>query len=284
MVNKSLLAVSLALLAIGVGRPAQADPKFLEAYPDIFGARTFLGSPSDSRPKDAYQNQESGEGNARKRAFIVGAFGRFTGSDFPPYTAVGGGVGYADVSSAAHPWEVKVQGYDYNPHRLGFIDPADRLGLDATAKFVVWQSAHSYLPVISLVGRYRNINGFFNRWDAGIALDQKIVNHLYVTGNAGYGTADYVHSNIVGNSFNDHSAFVSGAGLTWEIGRKLSLAGNYVPDNAVENEDFWAAALTYAVNNDLAISGGGGKHKTFFAQVTYKIGKRGEATSAAQQK
>jgi len=280
MVRKSLLALSLALLAVGVGRPAKADPKFLEAYPDIFGARTLLGSPSDSRPKDALQNQESGD-NARSHAFTVAAFGRFTGGAFPPYTTVGGGFAYTDVSGS-HPWEVKVGGYDFNPHSLAGFDPPSRLGLDGTAKIVAWQSRNSYLPVVSLYGRYRNINQIFHRWDGGIAVDQKVVSHVFVTGNVGYGNTDIVHTGILGG-VGDHSALTSGGGLTWEITKKLSLAGDYAPKNAVEFEDFWTAQLSYAASRNLAVSAGGGKHKTFFGQVSYKFGK-GASTAAAQQK
>jgi len=282
MVRKSLLAASLALLVVGVGRPAKADPKFLESYPDIFGARTLLASPSDSRPKDAVQNQESGEGNARNNAITVGAFGRFTGSAFPPYTTIGGGLAYTSAGGS-HPWEVKIAGYDFNPHSVAGFDPPGRLGDDATVKIIAWQPKESYLPVLSVVGRYRNINHIFHRWDATLALDEKVFNHLFVTGNVGYGTTDIVHTGILG-TVADHSAMTSGAGLTWEISRKLSLAGNYVPKNATEFEDFWGAQLSYAVNNNLAINAGGGKHKTFFGQVTYKIGKRSGTAAAVQQK
>jgi len=285
MVRKSLLAASLALLAVGVGRPAKADAKFLEAYPDIFGARTLLGSPSDPRPKDAIQNQETGEGNARKSAFIVGAFGRFaSGEHTLPFTAVGGGLGYTSVSGS-HPWEVKIGGYDFNPHSLApGINPAGRLGLDATAKIIAWQPAQSYLPVVSLVGRYRNINDFFHRWDGTIAFDEKVMKSVYVTGNVGYGSTDFVRTSLLGFGAPEKSGITAGAGLTWAVSRKLSLAGNYVGDTAVEPEDFWSAAITYAANNDLSFSAGGGKHKTFFGQLIYKFGKRGESTAAAQQK
>ena len=62
------------------------------------------------------------------------------------------------------------------------------------------------------------------------------------------------------------------------------IGANYVPKNATEFEDFWGAQLSYAVNNNLAINAGGGKHKTFFGQVTYKIGKRSGTAAAVQQK
>jgi len=275
MVRKSLLALLLVLPALGAGRPAGADPKFLEAYPDIFGARTLLGSPTDARPKDAIQNQETGEGNGRNSAFILGGFGRFS-SGPGPYTAAGGGIGYSHAGGA-HPFEVKVAGYDFNPHSVGGFDLPGRLGIDGTAKFILWQSPNAGLPVVSAVGRYRNINNIFHRWDAALAVDQKVFSKMYITGNLGYGSIDTVGFG------GDHSAFVSGVGATYEISPKLSIAANYVPENAVENRDFWSAALTYAVNRDLAISGGGGKDDTFFGQFTYKFGKRGGTAAAAQK-
>ena len=70
MIRKSLLAASVMVLALGAGKAASAEPVFLEPYGELNSARTFSSSPADSRPKDALQGQNSGEG-AKANSFII---------------------------------------------------------------------------------------------------------------------------------------------------------------------------------------------------------------------
>jgi len=282
MVRNSLIAASLALLVAGAAGPVRADAKFLEPYTDIFGARTFLGSPTDTRPKDAWQNQESGEGNARSSAFIIAPFGRFQSGRgaFLPYTAAGGTVGWATNSLRGHPLEISANLYDFNPHPAFGFNLDHRLGVDGKLKFVLWEPRQSGLPVISLVGRFRHLDNLLDRYDAVLAFDQKITNDLYFTGNLGYGRNDF---RGVFRGVRDVDGFVAGAGLTYQIHPKLSFSANYVPTVVIDGEDLYGFSAVYAANRDLAISVGGGKHVNFYGQISYKFGPRGGGAAQTQK-
>src|SRR5436190_2022117 len=130
MLRKCLFAASLVVLAAGGGRPAGADPKFLEEYGGKFG---------------------------------------------------GGG-------------------------------DSTQFGFDGVGKFTVWggyRKDYAYVgPVISIVGRYRDIDRFQKRYDVLVAADQQVTRNLYVTGNAGYAN----QNPDFGSSTDD---FVFGFGATW---------------------------------------------------------------------
>jgi hypothetical protein len=262
MVRKSLVAVTLALLAFGAGRPAAADQKFLEPYGEIFGARTLLGSPNDLRPRDAIQGQE--EVGGRASAFIVNPFWRVQG--FPGggrATTLGGSLAYAGQVGANNPFQLWSNLYAFNPH--GPV--STRFGFDVGGKLVLWQPANVNLPVVSGFAQYRNIDLFgFNRIDAGIALDQRITDNIYLTGNVGFGYSDFDFTPST-------TDVVAGVGLTWRVSPRISFSGDYVISNDVDGEDRWSIAGIYAVNQDLAVRLGGGKRDTFFANATYKFGR-----------
>jgi len=260
MLRKTLLAASLALLAFAAAKPASATPTFLEPYGDIFGARTFLSSPADSRPKDALQTQESKKENPTRRIIAQG-FVR----DSDLFFLGGGGLGYADVSNPSHPWSINANIFDADPDGPG----TDVIGFDVNGKFVLWQPASANLPVVSVVGRFMRITNAADRFDALLAADQRLTKDLYLTANLGYGNVDFDGGGNV-------DAFVPGFGLTWSVSPKLSVSANYIVDNAAEvfhdagGGDFWSASATYTFNHPLAVRAGGGKHGTVFANI---IGK-----------
>src|SRR5687768_7087048 len=137
MNRKWLFLVSLGLLA-GVARPGSADPKFLEPYGNIFGARTFLSLTDDARVKDALQNQPTGDEDGKDRFLATGFYRRF---DLPRERAgdldvdiLGGGLAYARGGSR-RAWSLNFNfiGADAESGADSFnLD-----GFDISAKFVV---------------------------------------------------------------------------------------------------------------------------------------------------
>jgi hypothetical protein len=262
MVRKSLLVASLATLALVTGRPASAAPTFLEPYADIFGARTFLASPTDKRPKDVLQTQPSKKENPERR-FLVHGFAR----DNDRYLLAGGGVGYADVSRPNNPWSVNVSIFNMDPDGPG----RNEVGWDITGKLVLWTPDRDNLPVVSVIGRFIDLKRQVERFDILLAADQKITDDLYLTVNLGYGHNDFDVRGVP-----SVGAFVPGFGATYRLSPRLSVSGNYTARNAAEvfhgrrGEDFWSAAATYTIDRNFAVRAGGGKHNTVFAQL---IGK-----------
>ncbi len=265
MVRKTLIAASLALLAIGGARPSSADARFLESYGEIFGARTIIGRPNDARPKDAIHGQEDGE-DARTSAFFISPFyhNRGYGGGFRRETFAGATLGYAGAIGDRNPYQIWSSLYSYNLH--GPVD--NRFGFDVGGKFTLWQPANENLPVVSFVGQYRDIDLFgFNRLDLLVALDQRITNNLFLTGNIGWGRGDVAGAGDVDD-------LIAGVGLTWRAAPRLSFSADYLIDNDVDGEDRWTLSGAYALNEDLAVRLGGGKHETFFGNVIWKFGGR----------
>ena len=273
MVRKSLLVATLAVLAVGGGRAAQADPVFLEPYGELFSARTFQASPNDPRPKDAFQGQRAADEEGNPASIVISP--SFWLTDIP----LGGGLstdlmlygltfGYAS-GIGNNPWSLTgtVFGLDIDPPGAG---DATAIGFDVAGKFVVWQPADN-LPVVSLVGRYMGAINQFHRWDVGVAADQKITNNVYGTVNLLYSRFNFNG----GGSFDD---FKPGLGLTWSISPKLSLSGNYIFNNDADSLqsvsptgiDTWSIAATYLLNQQASIRFGGGKHETFFANLNWR--------------
>lgn len=262
MLRKTLLAASLALLAFVAAKPASATPTFLEPYGDIFGARTFLGSSADTRPKDALQTQEPNKENPTRRIIAQGFI-----RDSDLFFLGGGGFAYADSSNPRNPWSINVNIFNASPDGFG----SDEVGFDVNGKFVLWQPTSPNLPVVSVVGRFMRVSDRFDRFDALIAADQRLTKELYLTANLGYGNVDFDFQNV-----NSVDAFVPGFGLTWIVSPKLSVSANYIVDNAAEvfhdggGGDFWSASATYTFNRTVAVRAGGGKHGTAFLNL---IGK-----------
>ena len=252
MVKKTLLAASL-LLAVGAGRPASADPKFLEPYGNIFAARTFLAAPGDDRPKDALQGQESKVQDPQRRLILSPFFrtGNALGTDVD-VDYFGVGVGYASVANPRHPWSLSGSYYNVEADFGPFDVEADVF--DIVGKFVLWQGANPSTPAISAIGRYQAFSDDIDdRIDVLLAADQRITDSIFLTANVGW--ADQ-----------DENDFVAGIGGTWRAPGmpKLSLSLDYQIDNDLDQEDFWTLSALYAIDRTSTLRVGGGKHNTWF--------------------
>ena len=256
MIKKSLFAASLALLAVGAGRSASAGPVFLEPYGEIFGARTFISSPADSRPKDALQTQDTRKEEPTQR-FLVSPFVRDDDNVF----LIGGGLAYANAANPRHPWSLNFNYANVDIDGTNF----DFNVFDINGKIVAWQPDDPKLPVVSLVGRYQDFEDIGNRWDILVAADQGLGKDLYFTANLGWANADPDFAS------DDESDFVAGVGLTWKAMKKLSVSANYVIDNDVDGEDFWSISAFWTFDEMSAVRVGAGKHGTVFANYIAKF-------------
>jgi hypothetical protein len=267
MFKRSLLAASLAVLAFGAVRPASADPKFLDTYGGIYSARPLMGIPDDDRPKDAIMAQKNKEG--KDSSFYASPFYRFSrfhfgnGDGFFDVMQYGGSFTYANVRSEKHPIQLQANIFNTNldVHFRGRHNETDISGGDFVGKLGLMVPKSAGAPAVSFVGRYQKIENAGSRVDALLAVDQRVAQGLFLTGNVGYGLND------PDSNPHDTDAIVSGVGFTWSPSRwpKLSLSGDYTLDNALDGEDFWSASLAYSFTNRAAIRVGGGKNSTIFA-------------------
>lgn len=253
--RRTSLIAGLAALAAAAASPAAANPKFLEPYFDIFGARTILAAQGDTRPKDALQGQMSEKENPTRR-WAVG-FQGFNADGGADTTRLGGGLTYADAGSARHPWQASFNAWHQNN-----AGAADFSGYDFVAKYVLLTPQNEHAPVVSVVARYVGFSDSTNRWDALLAADQKITRDVYFTANVGWGK-------LTVPGFGDD--LVAGLGANWRACSQLSFFINYVIDNDVDGEDTWAAGGTWAVNQRFSMHFGGGKHQLFFGSIAAKF-------------
>jgi len=266
MVRKLVLAGALVALAFGVGRPAAADPKFLEEYGDIFGARPLLDT-GDTTPLNALQGQAE---KGKDLSFFVSPF--FRRMDVPggDVWLAGGGVGVNGGTTGAHPWQVYADFFNTRGEP-DFGDSFDRFGWDVVGKFGVWdlskKARKGFAPVVSVFGRYQDIQSFGHRWDVGLAVDQKVANTVYLTGNLGWAEGHPRH-------FGSQSDIVPGVGLTWAPMRRVSLSADYVVDNDVDGGDSWSVNAAYKFGRDLSARIGGGEHDTLFGNLIWRFGAR----------
>jgi hypothetical protein len=262
--KSALIAASLALLVVGVGRPATADSLFMEEYGDIFGARTPTASPADNRPKNAVTAQKKKDDNGGE--LVVSPFYRQINVHGLLFSEYGGGLAW-DGGSDHHPYSI--EGDFFNSHFEEDGATADRFSWAGQGKFVVWQPADKNLPVLSVVGRYEHFNGIENRIDVAAAADERVTQNIYVTANLGL-----AHTEGPNGGF-DQNDFAPAVGATWHPSRwsHLSLSGDYVIKNNVDGIDFWSVSAAYALSNRTAIRVGGGKENTFFGNLLWKWGK-----------
>lgn len=265
MFKKSLIAAALALLAVGTGQSASAAPLFLETYPDIFGARTFLQAEGDSRPGDPIQDRASKDVENPKTRFVVNPFLRTTDVRGGDITFYGGSLGYANSANAKHPWQVYVDIFNTNVDLAG--GDRDHFSYAPTFKWVAF-GADRRGPVVSFVGRFADFNGLSERWDALVAIDQNLGQNLFLTGNVGWGRFD-------ADRGGDDDDLVAGVGATWrpKQWRGISLSADYVIDNDVDGEDFWGVGLQWAPDAQSVIRVAGGKHRTVLVNWVWKFDK-----------
>jgi hypothetical protein len=262
MLKKTLIAVSLGILAFGLGRPAAAQNTFLDEYGLISGARPAQGVRDANTPKNALQGQELE--NAPKTAFIAGGF--FGRQDFGPgdVTRWGGGIGYVGAQNAAHPYQLSASFYNTSLDIGSFDD--DFFGWSVGGKYVINLPKSGSDPVFSVVGTFTDVSDLGESLFFGLAVDQKVTPSLYLTGNLGW-----LHAQN-GADAND---LYGGLGATLTSGRwsRLSLSADWQFENDITGEELWTVSALYAVNNNLALRVGGGKHDLVFANVYLKRAK-----------
>lgn len=264
---KSPITAALALLAAGICGPASADLKLFEPYGGIYSARTFLGSASDTRPKDAVQNQTP-KGGAANHGFAISPLFADSNGRGTDLTSYGGTIGYANSRSPRHPWQIQGEALN-NDVRVRRGVGTDILQLGLTGKYVLFQPEDEDLPVVSFVGRWVNYEAFGQRYDLLIAADQKVGRRMFATANAGWASISCDCS---------HTAMVAGLGLTYVVSPRLSLSGDYTLSNAVDGSDLWTVAASYAFSRNSILRIGGGKNSTLgqnrgliFANYVFKF-------------
>jgi hypothetical protein len=260
MLKKTLIAVSLGLLALGMGRPAAAQATFLSEYGLLEGARPAQAIADNNQPKNALQAQNLGDA---KTAWILGGF--FSRQDFTGGDAMqwGGGIGLVGMQNPKHPWQLTASAYNVNLD-AGPVDE-DFFGWSVSGKYVLSLPSNGKEPVFSVYGRYADVNDFGETINFGLAVDQKVTPSLYLTGNVGW-----LHQENGGDENDLFGGF--GATLTSGRMRKLSLSADYTFENDLMGDDAWTVSAIYAVNNNLAFRVGGGEDSLVFANIYYKRG------------
>lgn len=259
MVRNTLIVASLALLAVGVGGKAQADP-----YVSIFSARPDLASPKDTRPQDALQSQAS-KVEAPKSRLLVDFFGGRSSTSHTDFTQFGGGFAYANVATESHPWQLGTSFFTTNVSPDAAPD-ADFFGWNINGKFVVWNPAKANLPVVSLIGSFTKVHDNGEISDIVLAADQKLTKDIFATVNLGWSNFD---SQFGGGD----SDFRPGIGATWHPSglKRFSLSADYVFKNDVDLEDTWGISALWAVDKTSSVQLSGGKHELFFGRYVAKF-------------
>jgi hypothetical protein len=263
MLKNTLIAVSLGILAFGVGRPAAAQTTFLNEYGLLSGGRVAQGVKDSVVPRNALQGQRLEE--EPKNTFVFS--GGFSRQDLGVGDTMtwGGGIGLIGVQNPDHPWQLTASAFNTNLDSGGIDD--DFFGWSVGGKYTISLPKNADLPAISAVATYSDVNSLGETLFLGAAADQRITPSLYLTGNLGW-----LHAENGG--FNENGMF-AGIGATFTSGRwpRLSLSGDFLFENDVTREDLWTIAALYAVNDNVAVRVGGGKHDLIFANVYVKRGK-----------
>lgn len=256
MLKRLILTAAVALAAVSVVRPAAANPRFVEPYTQIFQARTFLCTPADARPKDALHAAPSDKSDPRQR-FLVSPYLR--DDDVTFYAGIG--FGYANAKDEWHPWGISASYFhgDFDTISENFD------GFDVQGKYVLWQPADVRLPVVSVVGAAINFGHLGTRYDALIAVDERITNRIYATANVGYGHLD--------SDIRNNTALVTGFGLVGAVTPRFTLAADYIPYNAVEGEDIWGIGGIWAIDRTSIVKFGGGKNHLLYFNYIAKFDK-----------
>ena len=260
MLKKTLIAVSLGVLAFGLGRPAAAQNSFLDEYGLISGARPAAGVREANAPKNALQGQE--KENAPKSTFIAGGF--FGRQDIPgggDVTRWGGGLGLVGAQNPAHPWQLTAEFFNTNLDADSFDD--DFFGWSVGGKYVISLPKSGKEPIFSAVAKYSDVNDLGKSLFFGLAVDQKVTPSLYLTG--------WLHAENGG----DENDLYGGLGATLTSARfsRFSLSADWQFENDVTGEELWTVSALYAVNDKVAVRIGGGKHDLIFGNIYLKRAK-----------
>jgi len=262
MLKNTMIVAALGLLALGVGRPAAAQTTFLNEYGLLSGGRVAQGVKDTPVPKNALQGQRIAD--EPKNIFLFS--GGFSRQDIGSGDVMswGGGIGLIGTQNPDHPWQLTLSASNTNLDGGGIDD--DFFGWAVGGKYTISQPSGTDLPAISAVATFSDVNGLGETLFLGAAADQKITPSLYLTGNLGWLHAENGNANANG--------LFGGVGATFTSGRwpRLSLSGDFLFENDVTGEDLWTVAALYAVNDNVAVRVGGGKHNLVFANIYVKRG------------
>jgi hypothetical protein len=262
MLKNTLIAVSLGILAFGVGRPAAAQTTFLNEYGLLSGGRVAQGVPGSNIPNNALQAQKLKD--EPKNTLVFG--GNYSRQDVGSghLNTWGGGLGLIGTQNPEHPWQLTASAFNTSVDIGNFDD--DFFGWSVGGKYTISLPKSNDLPAVSVVGTYSDVNELGESLFLGLAADQRITPNLYITGNLGW-----LHAENGGTE----NAFFGGVGATLTSGRfpRFSISGDFVPENDVTGEDLWTIGALYAVNDSVAIRVGGGKHSLVFANLYVKRAK-----------
>jgi len=259
MLKQTLIAVSLGLLALGAGRPAAAQVRFLNEYGLIAGARPAQTTKEDVLPRNAMQAQ-GGEEDSSHTFVVGGFFGRqdFLGGDI---TQWGGGVGLIGNTDPRHPWQITARFFNTNLDVAGFED--DAFGYAVGGKYVFNATGKRTEPVASFFGEYSDVSRYGEALQLGIAVDQRVSNSIYLTGNIAW---THVENGAAENDL------TGGVGVTLASGRwpRLSFSADYQWENDIVGEDLWSVSALYAATDNLSLQIGGGKNDLIFGSINLK--------------
>lgn len=262
MLKNTLIAVSLGILALGMGRPAAAQTTFLNEYGLLSGGRVAQGVRDSNVPKNALQAQKIEEDPKNTLVFS----GNFSRQDVGPGDVMtwGGGLGLIGTQNPDHPWQLTASAFSTNFDIGNFDD--DFFGWSVGGKYTISLPKTNDLPALSVVGNYTDVSDLGESLFFGLAADQKITPSLYLTGNLGW-----IHAE---NGVEENALF-GGIGATFTSARfpRLSISGDFVFENDVTGEDLWTVGALYAVNDNVAVRVGGGKHSLVFANLYVKRAK-----------
>lgn len=269
MVKRTLIGVTLALLTAGVCQPVKADTKFLEPYDNLFGARTILGSPADTRPKDALQAQASNVKDPKTRVSVSPFFRVYDLEFGDEASLLGGTFTWADMHNVRHPFQAQVSLFSYRSDTL-LRGESDKFSYDANFRYVIWTPERTNLPVMSVIYRHRWTSEYERRTDALFAADQQLTHDLYATLNLGWAER---YQNFENERDND---FVPGFGLTWHprSWNRFSTSFDYVFHNEVDGEDHYGFSFLYTLDKLSSVRIGAGKHNLVYGNYIAKLDLR----------
>lgn len=229
---------------------AVAEPVFLDTYGGLHSARSFLRSPGDERPLDAWQSWGEPDSTPAHR-FLAGLFYR----DDDRFTMPGGG-----FAVAGRVGRVGWSGDFF----YGRLDPAGAPGtfdtLGVSGRLLLWEPPSADEPVVSLVGSFFDPEDLGRRWDLLLAADQRLNQSAFATLNVGVTQGNFGLSGT-------QTDLSVGLGATWVLRPGLSLSGDYVFENDVRGDDGWSVSATWAFSSGGSLRLGGGEERWFAAYV-----------------